>query len=180
MKSSRKLHLGCGRVALPGFINVDLFDSAQADIFCDITRLPFEPGGFDLIYASHVLEHVHRRMIGATLHHWAEMLAPGGVMRLAVPNFEAVCQWYMAGNKLDDVMGLLYGGQNHPRNNHFVTFDRQTLTKDLERAGLKDVRKWDWRTTEHATYDDYSQCYLPHMDKEGGTLMSLNLEATKP
>jgi hypothetical protein len=27
--------------------------------------------------------------------------------------------------------------------------------------------------------DDYSQSYLPHMDKENGTLMSLNLEAVK-
>ena len=28
-------------------------------------------------------------------------------------------------------------------------------------------------------YDDYSQSYLPHMDKENGMLMSLNLEGRK-
>jgi len=27
--------------------------------------------------------------------------------------------------------------------------------------------------------DDHSQAYLPHMDKENGILISLNIEATK-
>jgi hypothetical protein len=32
---------------------------------------------------------------------------------------------------------------------------------------------------ELAGFDDYSQAYIPHMDKEGGRLISLNLEAEK-
>jgi hypothetical protein len=28
-------------------------------------------------------------------------------------------------------------------------------------------------------FDDHSQAYLPHMDKENGTLISLNIEAVK-
>ena len=28
-------------------------------------------------------------------------------------------------------------------------------------------------------YDDYSQAYIPHMDKERGILISLNVEATR-
>jgi len=177
----RKLHIGAGRVHLPGFTNVDLFDTFSQDVYCDLTRLPFERGTFDLIYASHVLEHVHRRMITATLWHWREMLKSGGVLRLAVPNFAAVCSWYTVWpRRIDDVMGLLYGGQNHPRNNHFITFDEWSLTTHLTKAGFENVRPWDWRKTEHAEFDDYSQSYLPHLDKEGGTLMSLNLEATAP
>lgn len=177
---SRKLHIGAGRVHLPGFTNVDLFDTHQADIYCDLTRLPFEPGTFDLIYASHVLEHVHRRMVTATLHHWGELLVPGGVLRLAVPDFEKVCQRYAQTANLEELLGLLYGGQTHPRNNHFVTFDRRTLTAHLEKAGLKDVKEWDWRKTEHAGFDDYSQARLPHFsDAPDAVWVSLNLEATK-
>jgi hypothetical protein len=38
----------------------------------------------------------------------------------------------------------------------------------------------DWRATEHAGIDDYSQAYFPHMDKEFGIQVSLNVEARKP
>jgi hypothetical protein len=50
----------------------------------------------------------------------------------------------------------------------------------LESAGFTDVRRYDWRETEHAHIDDYSQAYIPHMDKENGILISLNVECAKP
>ena len=53
------------------------------------------------------------------------------------------------------------------------------LKEDLQKAGFKSVKKYDWRNTEHFYVDDYSQTYYPHMDKENGKLMSLNVEATK-
>ena len=49
----------------------------------------------------------------------------------------------------------------------------------LRRVGFAEMRRWDWRRTEHAAIDDYSQAYLPHLDRENGLLMSLNLEAVK-
>lgn len=174
-----KLHIGCGKNYIPGWTNLDLFSSVKADVYADITALPFDRGSFDLIYASHVLEHVQRNTVVATLAHWRDMLNEGGILRLAVPNFEAVAKWYAKTGNLNDVMGLLYGGQNHPKNNHFVTFDANTLRRDLIRAGFSEIRFWDWKTTDHAAFDDYSQCYLPHLDKENGLLMSLNLEAVK-
>jgi predicted SAM-dependent methyltransferase len=174
-----KLHIGCGRNYIPGWTNLDLFSSVKADVYADITALPFDRGSFDLIYASHVLEHVQRHTVVATLSHWRDLLKDGGVLRLAVPDFAAVMVWYSKTGNLDNVMGLLYGGQNHPKNNHFVTFDCNTLKRDMEKAGFSEVRYWDWKTTEHAKFDDYSQCFLPHMDKENGMLMSLNMEGTK-
>ena len=44
---------------------------------------------------------------------------------------------------------------------------------------FKEVNYFDWRKTEHSHIDDFSQCYLPHMDKDNGLLMSLNIEAKK-
>jgi len=32
---------------------------------------------------------------------------------------------------------------------------------------------------EHADVDDYSQAHIPHLCKESGKLMSLNIEAVK-
>lgn len=175
----KKLHLGCGKNYIPGWTNVDLFSSVKADVYADITALPFDRGSFDLIYASHVLEHVQRHTVIATLSHWRDLLKDGGVLRLAVPNFEAIVERYNSHHNLRELIGLLYGGQNHPKNNHFITFDAITLTTDLVSAGFRDIMYWDWEETEHAKFDDYSQCYLPHMDKKNGLLMSLNLEAKK-
>jgi predicted SAM-dependent methyltransferase len=178
MKSS-KLHIGCGKCYLPGWTNVDIFSSVHADVYADMSALPYPRESFDLIYASHVLEHAHRHMILATLTHWRDLLKDGGVLRLAVPDFAAVTARYSVTGNLDELIGLLYGGQNHPKNHHFITFDPTTLRRDLAKVGFRKILYWDWRETEHSKYDDYSQCFLPHLDKESGMLMSLNLEALK-
>ena len=70
------------------------------------------------------------------------VIEPGGTLRLAVPDFDA-------------------------------------LRAMLETAGFRDVHGNDWRPTVHHDYDDYSQAYFPHMDKENGLLISLNVEAAK-
>ena len=72
--------------------------------------------------------------------------------------------------------GLVSGGQRDAYDFHGMIFDEPDLTRALKEAGFAAVRRWDWRQTEHAGLDDYSQAYLPHMDKEHGTLVSLNLE----
>lgn len=180
MTTPNKLHIGSGKCYLPGFLNVDLFSNVKADAYHDMTSLPYEAGSFDLIYSSHVLEHQHRHMILATLNHWCSLLRPGGVLRLAVPDFAAVCRWYQNTGDLKSVMGLLYGGQDSHLNRHTTTFDLNYLTELLTKAGMKNIRLWDWRNTEHADHDDFSQCYLPHLQKDTGMLMSLNMEAVKP
>jgi hypothetical protein len=50
----------------------------------------------------------------------------------------------------------------------------------LKKVGFDEIRRWNWRDTEHASVDDFSQAYLPHQDREHGRLMSLNVEAVKP
>ena len=63
---------------------------------------------------------------------------------------------------------------------HKTVYDYQSLETMLtKQIGFKRVRKYDWKETEHSHFDDHSQAYLPHMDKENGTLISLNVEAIK-
>lgn len=177
--TEKRLHIGCGKAYLPGFVNVDIFSSVRADVYADMTALPFDRESFDLLYCSHVLEHSHRHMVLATLSHWRDLLKVGGVLRLAVPDFRACAEWYMNGGGLPAITGLLWGGQNHPKNNHFIGFDRETLYGALGKVGFTEIRGWDWRKTDHAAFDDFASAYLPHLDKENGKLMSLNLEAVK-
>lgn len=174
-----KLHIGSGRVYLPGWTNVDLFSGNRADLYCDMMRLPFKPESFDLIYCCHCLEHVHRNAVYAVLHHWRELLKPEGILRISVPNFKAISERYQKTGNLGELIGLLYGGQNHPLNVHNIAFDWLTLSMAMVKVGFTRISPWDWKTTDHANFDDYSQAYLPAMQKEDGMLMSLNVEAVK-
>ena len=100
-------------------------------------------------------------------------------MRLAVPDFAAVAQRYQETGELPELIGLLSGGQRNEYDFHKMVFDEKLLHERLMQAGFTSVKRFDWRHSEHAWLDDYSQAYLPHMDKEKGQLMSLNLEAVK-
>lgn len=179
MSDKKKLHLGPGKVYLPGWLNVDVFSNIKADAYHDVTNLPYEHSTFDRIYVCHLAEHLHRHMVLATFNHWVSLLKPGGTLELAVPNFAAVAQHYMEHGDLPVLMGLLYGGQDLFLNRHTIAFDERTLTDYMEKAGLMNVKWWDWRTSDHTDHDDFSQSFLPHLDKANGMLMSLNLQGTK-
>jgi ubiquinone/menaquinone biosynthesis C-methylase UbiE len=174
-----RLHIGPGKTYLPGWINVDIFSNVKADIYASALALPYPADSFNLIYASHILEHFNRHMVLAALTHWRHLLKEGGILRLSVPNFYAICLRYMRTNNLEELQGLLYGGQLSLLNNHCVVFDNHYLKSFLMKVGFSSCRKWDWKSTDHAEFDDYSQAYLPHMDKDNGMLMSLNVEAIK-
>lgn len=175
-----KVHLGCGKRYIPGFIHIDLVDHPHIDYKSDVSDLSmFGDNSVDLIYACHVLEHFKRYEIEEVLREWHRVLKLGGILRVAVPDFEAVVIVYEEYKDMELVIGLLCGRQNHDYNFHHVVFDFRYLKKLLTKVGFKNVHRYDWRKTIHKDYDDYSQAYIPHMDKEHGILMSLNVEAEK-
>ena len=175
-----KLHLGCGDKRIEGFINVDVRPLPGVDIVDDISNLNlFEPNSADLIYASHLLEHFGRRVYLDVLKNWFNILKPGGILRIAVPDFGAVVEHYNENGDIKILRGFLYGGQTYDHNFHYCGWDEKTLVEDLINIGFIKAYRYDWRNTEHSHIDDFSQCYLPHMDKENGKLMSLNIEAVK-
>jgi ubiquinone/menaquinone biosynthesis C-methylase UbiE len=175
-----KLHLGCGETYIPGFIHVDIRKFEHVDHVSTVDALDFmNDESADLVYASHLLEHFPRAKVKEVLIEWYRVLNKNGVLRLAVPDFEAICKHYMETKKLEDVMGLLYGGQTYEQNYHYCGFDFAYIKKILSEVGFRNIQRYDWRETIHKDHDDYSQAYLPHMEKEHGRLMSLNVEAIK-
>lgn len=176
-----KLHLGCGKRHIPGFIHIDAIDFPHVDHVTSIDNLSFiADASVDLIYNCHVLEHFKRREVQKVLAEWNRVLKPGGTLRISVPDFASLFEIYVKHQKLELVIGALFGRQDYLYNIQYTTYDLPTLSKTLEDAGFTNVRRYDWRKTEHAEIDDYSQAYIPHMDKENGTLISLNVECTKP
>ena len=175
-----KLNLGCGDKLFPGFVNVDIRKETGCDVIDDVGKLyKFSNERVELIYACHVLEHFGRHEYKKVLERWYNTLEKGGKLRISVPDLEKVCQQYINGTTLNKLIGFIYGGQTYKENYHYIGFDYKMLSKELKDIGFKDVYLWDWRDTEHCEIDDFSQAYLPHMDKDNGTLMSLNIEAIK-
>lgn len=184
--SGIRAHLGCWHRIIPGFVHVDLCDMPHIDHKSGIDHLPFfADGSVDLIYCSHALEYFDRDKAREVLKEWHRVLAPGGVLRLAVPNFEALIKVYNQTKELDRVLGPLYGkmGITTPVGPatiyHKTTYDERSLAALLKESGYVDPQIWDWRETEHAYIDDHSQAYFPHMEKQEGLLISLNMQARK-
>jgi len=176
----KKLHLGCGKVYIPGFIHIDLMDFKHIDHKRSVDDLSiFEDNSIDLIYACHVLEHFKRTDMDRVLGEWFRVLKPGGVLRVSVPGFEEIIAVYQKYKDFKLVLGPLMGGQTYLYNFHNMLFDFAYLSELLQKIGFVKVKRYDWRKTEHAQVDDYSQAYIPHMDKENGMPISLNVEAIK-
>ncbi len=181
---SLQLHLGCGKRLMPGFVHVDLDDFPHIDYRHDVSTLPmFKDNAVDLIYACHVIEYFDRIEVLDVLHEWHRVLKPGGLLRLAVPDFAALVKVYQKYGDLSLIHGPLYGRMviETDRGQHTVyhrtVYDFETVRSVLESVGFENVHCYDWRQTIHKEYDDYSQAYIPHMDKEQGVLISLNVEA---
>tara|TARA_Y100000361_G_scaffold152981_1_gene173685 strand:- start:1770 stop:2324 length:555 start_codon:yes stop_codon:yes gene_type:complete len=182
-----KLHLGCGwRNFGDEWVHIDGGDYDHLDHH-DITKLPYEDESVDLIYASHVLEYFDREEVVSVLQEWTRVLKKGGVLRIAVPDFETMAIMYVmtrntiSQHRLNSFLGPLYGKMQMGNQTiyHKTTYDFDSLSEVLKSAGIKSVEKYNWRKTKHSQFDDHSQAYIPHMDKDNGILISLNVEGVK-
>ena len=176
-----KLHLGCGKRDFgPDWVHIDGADFPHI-VSNNITKLEFENESVDLIYTSHTLEYFDRDEVIEVLKEWNRVLKPGGVLRVAVPDFESMVSLYTKGYELERFLGPMYGKMDMGdiKIYHKTCYDFKSLKKVLETNGFTDISLYDWRDTEHSHIDDHSQAYIPHMDKDNGTLISLNVECKK-
>jgi predicted SAM-dependent methyltransferase len=177
-----KVNMGCGwRNFGDDWIHIDGGNYDHLDHH-SITELPFEDDSVDLIYASHVLEYFDRTEVLEVLSEWYRVLAPGATLRLAVPDFEAMARLYCYDFcNLNMFLGPLYGKIEMKEDvvYHKTVYDFESLKDLMEFMNFENVQRYDWRATEHANFDDHSQAYIPHMDKENGMLISLNIECKK-
>ena len=181
-----KIHLGCGKRFLEGYIHVDIDTFDHIDFVTTIDNLEmFEDDSANLIYCSHAIEYFDMFEINNVLREWKRVLCPGGILRLAVPNFETLIEIYKNTKDLNSILGPLYGKWDINDSGaiyHKTVYDKKLLSQTLIRLGFEQVEEWDWREVfkNHEGYDDHSQAYYPHMDKEKGIHVSLNIQATKP
>lgn len=151
----KRLNLGAGRLPVPGFTDVDRKNGAE------VYPLPYEDNSIAAIRASHILEHFPHEKVLDVVREWVRVLKPGGVIRIAVPDFKWIAEKYLAGENID-VQGYVMGGHVDANDHHGVIFDAETLTDVMEQVGLRDIRPWKSELKDCAA--------LP---------LSLNLQGTK-
>ena len=84
-----------------GLISDDRWDRLQkldrSVVVWNLARgIPYSDQSFDVVYHSHVLEHIDREAAPAFLAECFRVLKPGGVIRIVVPDLEVLARRYLA------------------------------------------------------------------------------------
>ena len=176
-KINRRLEIGPGSERLQGFETLD----CVARIYVDYAHraeqaLPFKDNTFEIIYASHILEHIPWYQTRIVLAEWIRTIEPGGQLEIWVPDGLKICKafidaelhgdnyidrdgWYRFNEERDPCMwvaGRVFsygdgtGKPMHP-NWHRALFSARYLTHLLESLSLEDVREME--SSEVRGYD---------------------------
>lgn len=173
------VHLGCGKIESKEFINVDNRPFTHIHHIHDVTSLPFFKDDFaDLIYASHILEHLPMNKLESVLLEWRRVLKKGGVLRIGVPNFDTILNIYKdSQNSIGHIWQSLMGGQDYPENFHYSIFNKNYMVELFNKVGFVQVKEWDPNKVENHNFSDWTSVKFIINDKEYP--ISLNLEAIK-
>lgn len=148
-----KLHLGCGPVLFPGWLNVDMLKAPNVAVMqlpWDLRRFPDQSVAF--AYCSHMLEHINYPDDALTLcRELRRILQPGGAVRFVVPGIERIIRAYVADDaaffeeqrshhpawcetKLEHLMYALQQDGQHKYGYDFETAEKLMLKAGFSRA----------------------------------------------
>lgn len=181
-KDAKRLHLGCGNIRLPEFCNVDILTTPAVDVVSDISKLDnFADDSIELIYACHVLEHFSHDEADKVLRRWFDVLAPGGELRISVPDIDRIVKIYVENWQHFQTpghspwIGLLYGGQGDPYDFHKTGFNFCWMRYLLDKIGFIDIAEYPHEPHFVPGVVDASLAKEPF-----GKFLSLNVVARKP
>lgn len=176
-----RLHLGCGNIHIPGWCNVDVLKTGATDLVLDIASLPgIQKDSVRAIYACHVLEHFSTAAVPTVLRRWFEVLAPGGMLRISVPDLDEITRIYQEnlghfhtpGNQ--PWIALIYGGQKDQYDFHRTGFNFTWTKVLLEASGFRSVARYPFSPHFAGDVMDNSLAREPF-----GEYISLNVAAVK-
>jgi predicted SAM-dependent methyltransferase len=185
-----KLHLGCGKRYLPGFLHIDIDNSVEHLDHCsDISDLSmFADDSVDEIYTCGAIGYYDPDERSALFEEWHRVLKKNGTLRISVVDFEKQIEVYLNSNKNlthIGVMGPIFGIWNYKDKNGVdrkaykkTAYDFDTLRDVLLGHGFFDYKRYNWKDFLPDNYDDFSAAYVPHMDENGVHIM-LNIECKK-
>jgi len=115
-------------------------------------RLPYADNSAEVVYSSHMIEHLDRREAKAFLLEVRRILRPTGVVRLAAPDLSRLVKEYLTTGDADEFVDRTHMGQERPigifprlkmavigPRNHLWMYDGRSLARLLSDAGFTDV-----------------------------------------
>ncbi len=169
-----RLNIG-GMEPHPGWKILNVQPGPHVDFVGNCTDLEqFPNNSVSEIYASHVLEHLsYKGELKKTILEAHRILAPNGVFKISVPDFEVLCQMFLQpGLDIEQrfhIMRMIFGGQEDAFDFHRVGLTWDFLCHFLQQSGFTRIQKIE----EFGLFNDCSSIRF------FGTLVSLNVEATK-
>ncbi len=164
-RKHRKLEIGPGPERIAGFETLNVVAASNVDYLWNAARrLPFRSGCFEVVYASHILEHIPWYKTEEVLAEWVRIVQPGGRIEIWVPDGLKICKafvdaeqrscsdyeqdgWYRFNEEKDPcrwASGRIFsygdgvGTPGHP-NWHLAVFSYRYLEQALKKAGCRSV-----------------------------------------
>jgi predicted SAM-dependent methyltransferase len=153
-----KLHLGCGRNYLEGYVNIDFPASEhtvqsgiKADVYSDIVLLSYPHNSIQEIRLHHVFEHFSRPIAIALLCRWRNWLRPGGVLRIETPDalacFKLMLSYFTTFESKQQIMRHLFGSHEASWAFHADGWYEDKFQITLARLGFIKIKaiktKWE-------------------------------------
>ena len=146
-------------------ITVDMDESKHPDILADARDLPIEDCFADVVFASHLLEHISFRETISTLKEWIRVLKIDGRMVIIVPNLKWASkrilhpESHTSTTDPERAMFMYYSGQRGDLKTaatdvHKAGFTPESLAGALARTGmLEDIKIYTTEGT-YASWND--------------------------
>lgn len=147
------LNIGCHEYRIEGFINLDMDKTQNADVIADAEHLPYKKETFDIVYASHIIEHFPHTKTEKVLREWKRVLTKGGELYLSQPDLKKIIDIvylqkhktmkYLGNCRLKYLRHILWGDQGGKFQYHYVCYDYEMIKEILKKVGFSKITQVD-------------------------------------
>ena len=148
-----KLHIGCANIRREGYINIDCRKTDATDLVApawDIAGVTC--ASVFSIYSRHMLEHLDPGDARKSLRHWFQLLIPGGMINVVVPDIEFHAKQLLGlktshfPDQIQHAFAAFWGWRDEARGGsredaHRWGYTQSTLSDELQNAGFVAVHR---------------------------------------
>ena len=187
-----KVNLGCGLSVVDGWMNIDGSPTVKLQkligvgiifravlkptfpsevVYGDVTRaLPLANESVDILYSSHMLEHLSLTDLKSALVEIKRVLKPGGVFRAVLPDLEVCIKEYVQnkdpGANTQFLQKTMLGMEKRPKGllanlrkmfgnaNHMWMWDYKGIEQQLSLAGFHEISRAEFNDSEVTDFSE--------------------------